>query len=48
MKVNSKTLSDVAPTLTDVKKLPIEQKCRLLLAQLAKIGQHDSALNNTI
>ena len=45
MKVNSKTLSDVAPTLTDVKKLPIEQKCRLLLARLAEIGLHDSALN---
>jgi hypothetical protein len=45
MKVTAKTLSDVAPTLTDVKKLPIEQKCRLLLARLAEIGLHDSALN---
>jgi len=45
MKANSKTLSDVAPNLTDVKKLPIDQKCRLLLARLAKIGLHDSALN---
>jgi|SRR5579864_934362 len=45
MKVNSKTLSDVAPTLADLKKLPMEQKCRLLLARLAKIGEHDSALN---
>src|SRR6266436_188683 len=45
MKVDSRTLSDVAPTLTDLKKLPIEQKCRLLLARLAKIGLHDSALN---
>jgi len=45
MKVNSKILSDVAPTLVDLKKLPMEQKCRLLLVQLAKIGEHDSALN---
>jgi len=45
MNVNSKVLSDVAPTLADLKKLLIEQKCRLLLARLAKIGLHDSALN---
>jgi hypothetical protein len=38
-------MSEVAPTLADLKKLPIEQKCRLLLARLAKIGPHDSALN---
>lgn len=45
VKVNSKTLSNVAPTLTDLKKLPRDQKCRLLLARLAEIGHHDSALN---
>lgn len=45
MKVSSKTLSDAAPTLADLKKLPMEQKCRLLLARLATIGEHDSALN---
>jgi hypothetical protein len=39
-------MSEVAPTLTDLKKLPMEQKCRLLLARLAKIGEHDmNALN---
>jgi TIR domain len=45
MNVNSRTLSDIAPTLADLKKFPMEQKCRLLLARLAKIGEHDSALN---
>jgi hypothetical protein len=45
MKVNPNTLSDVAPTLADVKKLSIEQKCRLLLARLASIGQNPTALN---
>src|SRR6267154_5710385 len=45
MKVPPNTMSEVAPTLTELKKLPTEQKCRLLLARLAKIGQHDSALN---
>ena len=32
-------MSEVAPTLADLKKLPVEQKCRLLLARLAQIGQ---------
>jgi hypothetical protein len=45
MKVDPNSLCGVAPTLADLKKLPIEQKSRLLLARLAKIGQHDSALN---
>ena len=37
---------EVAPTLAELKKLPMERKCRLLLARLAKIGQHDiNALN---
>jgi hypothetical protein len=45
MKLTRNTLSEVAPTLADLKKLPMEQKCRLLLARLAEIGQHDSALN---
>ena len=45
MKVNSKTLSDIAPSLADLKRLQIEQKCRFLLARLATIGEHDSALN---
>jgi hypothetical protein len=46
MKDTTITLFDVAPTLVQLKKLPTEQKCRLLLARLAKIGQHDtSALN---
>jgi len=45
MKVTRDTLSEVAPTLADLKKLPTEQKCRLLLARLAEIGQHPSALN---
>jgi len=33
------TLSDVAPTLAELKKLLLEQKSRLLLGRLAKIGQ---------
>ncbi|HYL11744.1 MAG TPA: SEFIR domain-containing protein [Terriglobales bacterium] len=45
MKANPNTLSEIAPTLADLKKLAMEQKCRLLLARLAKIGEHDSALN---
>lgn len=45
MKPTPNTLSEVAPTLAYLKKLPMEQKCRLLLARLAEIGQHDSALN---
>ena len=45
MKVTRNTLSEVAPTLADLKKLQMEQKCRFLLARLAQIGQHDSALN---
>lgn len=43
MNVNSKTLSDVAPALAILKTLPMEQKCRLLLARLVKMGEH--ALN---
>jgi hypothetical protein len=40
------SLSDVAPTLAELKKLPLKQKARLLLGRLAKIGQHnESALN---
>jgi hypothetical protein len=40
------SLSDVAATLAELKKLPLEQKARLLLGRLAKIGQHnESALN---
>jgi len=45
MNAAAKTLSDVAPTLVQLKKLPMEQKCRLLLARLARIGKHDGALN---
>lgn len=45
MKITRNTLSEVAPTLTDVKKLPMEQKCRLFLARLAEIGQNPNALN---
>jgi hypothetical protein len=45
MTIRSKTLSEAAPTLADLKKLPMEHKCRLLLGRLAKIGKHDSALN---
>jgi hypothetical protein len=45
MKIDSRTLSNVAPVLSDLKTLPLEWKCRLLLARLAKIGQNDSALN---
>jgi hypothetical protein len=45
MKITRNTLSEVAPTLADLKKLGMEQKCRFLLARLAEIGQHDSALN---
>jgi hypothetical protein len=40
------SLSDVAATLAELKQLPLEQKARLLLGRLAKIGQHnESALN---
>lgn len=45
MKIDPNSLSEVAGTLAVLKKLPMEQKCRLLLARLAKIGQSDSALN---
>ena len=46
MKVTPNTLSDVAPTLADLRKLPVEQKCRFLLARLANIGQQSTnALN---
>jgi TIR domain len=45
MKVTRDILSEVAPTLADLKKLPMELKCRLLLARLTEIGQHPSALN---
>jgi hypothetical protein len=45
MTANLPSLSDVAPTLADLKRIPLEQKCRLLLARLARIGQNDSALN---
>ena len=45
MKIGANSLSEAAGTLAALKKLPMEQKCRLLLARLAKIGQNDSALN---
>jgi hypothetical protein len=45
MKAARKTLSELAPTLADLKKLSMEQKCRLLLARLAEIGLNASALN---
>jgi len=41
MKSTPNAMFEVAPTLGELRKLPIEQKCRLLLAQLAKIGQHN-------
>src|SRR5438132_43813 len=45
MEPNADTLSEVAPTLADLKNLSVDQKCRLLLARLANIGRNDSALN---
>jgi TIR domain len=39
------TLSEIAPTLADLKKLPMGQKMRLLLARLKKIGRDESSLN---
>jgi TIR domain len=42
----TESLSEVAPTLVQLKKLPLEQKCRLLLARLAKISRHDSSALN--
>jgi hypothetical protein len=46
MKVTPNTLSDVAPRLADLKKLPLEQKCHFFLARLANIGQQSmNALN---
>lgn len=38
-------LSETAPTLADLKKLPIEEKCRFLLARLARIGRDINALS---
>ncbi len=45
MRVTPDKLSEVAPTLADLKKLPMEQKCRLLLVRLVEISQHPDALN---
>jgi hypothetical protein len=45
MKLTPNTLFEVAPTLADLKKLPMEGKRCLLLARLAEIGQHPNALN---
>jgi hypothetical protein len=39
-------LSEVAPTLELLRKLSIDQKCRLLLARLEKLGRHDSSVLN--
>jgi len=41
----SNALSEIAPTLLDLKKLPLDQKMRLLLARLKKIGRNESSLN---
>src|SRR5271170_1173047 len=38
-------LSEIAPTFADLKKLPMEQKMRLLLARLKKLGRDEFALN---
>jgi hypothetical protein len=38
-------LHEIAPTLADLKKLPMEQKMRLLLARLKKLGRDEFALN---
>ncbi len=39
-------LQKVAPTLADLRKLPPEQKDRLLLAQLAKMSRHNESILN--
>ena len=39
-------LHKLAPTLTDLRKLPPEQKDRLLLAQLAKMSRHNESILN--
>ena len=43
MEFGSKTLSDVTPTLADLRKLSIEAKSGLLLGRLAHIGKHDQS-----
>lgn len=40
-----KALVEVAPTLAELKRLPMERKCRLLLARLEFIGRAAGALN---
>jgi len=37
-------LSQVAPTLAELRKLPAEQKDRLLLAKLARLSRHDGSV----
>jgi hypothetical protein len=44
-RVNADSLFEVAPTLAGLRKLATAEKCRLLLARLAKVGEHHSALN---
>jgi hypothetical protein len=39
-------LHQIAPTLADLKKLPSEQKDRLLLAKLAKMSRHNDSILN--
>jgi hypothetical protein len=39
-------LSEAAPSLEQLKKLPVDLKCHFLLARLEKLGQHDSSALN--
>jgi hypothetical protein len=39
-------LSEAAPSLELLKKLPVNLKCRFLLARLEKLGRHDSSALN--
>ena len=46
MKDPANALAEVAPTLELLRKLPMDQKCRLLLARLEKLGRHNSGALN--